>query len=201
MSHYDQSFKILLLGDSSVGKTSLLIRYIDGVFGDSHIATIGIDYKVKFVSLNDKKIKLNLWDTAGQERFRALAKNYFKGANGFIFVYDITNRKSFDSVKKWVSEAQQMSVVKNFQMFIAGNKVDCEDERVVEQKELIDLAKKYGAHHIETSAKDNINVDDMFNTLITGLSENYVPPKEDLEDSTKIDSKSFLKDNKEGCHC
>ena len=94
-----------------------------------------------------------------------------------------------------------MAVVKNFQMFIAGNKVDCEDERVVEQKELIDLAKKYGAHHIETSAKDNINVDDMFNTLITGLSENYGPPKDDLEDSTKIDSKSFLKDNKEGCHC
>lgn len=200
MSHFDQSFKILLLGDSSVGKTSLLIRYIDGFFGDSHIATIGIDYKVKFVQLNDKKIKVDLWDTAGQERFRALAKNYFKGANGYIFVFDITNRKSFESVKKWVSEAQTMAVVKNYQMFIVGNKCDCDDERTVKINEIEELANKYNAKFLETSAKDNINVDELFTTLITDLSDNYEP--EPLNDSTKLDKSSFSKDNKEGgCRC
>lgn len=200
MSRFDQSFKILLLGDSSVGKTSILIRYVDDFFGDSHIATIGIDYKVKFVQLNDKKIKLDLWDTAGQERFRALAKNYFKGANGYIFVFDITNRKSFESVKKWVSEAQTMAVVKGYQMFIVGNKCDCEEDRKVKIDEIEELANKYNAKFLETSAKDNININELFTKLITDLSDNYEPPK--LNESTKVDKSSFSKDNKEGgCRC
>ena len=155
-----------------VGKTSLLLRYIDGIFSNSDIATIGIDFKVKYVSFNDKKIKLDLWDTAGQERFKALSKNYFKGANGFIFVFDITSRESFESVKKWINEAKSNSSVKPYQMIISGNKSDMEDQREVSKEELHQLAEKHGAKGIETSAKSGENVEEMFVSLIEALSIN-----------------------------
>ena len=169
----DHCFKILVLGDSSVGKTSLITRYTEGFFQLTHVATLGIDFKVKFVTLDSKKIKVELWDTAGQERFRSLSKNYFKGAHGFIFIYDVTKEKTFEGVKSWITQAKSTTHLESYQMIIVGNKCDCsEDEREIMIDELKEEAKKNNCEYIETSAKEDINVKEMFNTLISNLTAN-----------------------------
>ena len=172
-SQYDYCFKILLLGDSSIGKTSLITRYTEGLFQLTHVATLGIDFKVKFVTLDSKKIKVELWDTAGQERFRSLSKNYFKGAHGFIFIYDVTKKQSFAGVKTWINQAKATTKLESFQMILVGNKCDCEeDEREIIIDELKEEAMKYNCEYIETSAKEDINVNEMFSTLISNLTAN-----------------------------
>ena len=104
----DFSFKILLLGDSSVGKTCFLKRYIDNTFQDAYLSTIGFDFKFKFVTLeNGKTVKVQLWDTAGQERFRTIAKSYYKGAHGIILIFDVTNRKTYDNIRKWLNQIRE----------------------------------------------------------------------------------------------
>ena len=104
----DFLYKILLLGDSSVGKTCFLMRYTDNTFQEIHMSTIGLDYKLKNVQLDDGKIvKIQIWDTAGQDRFRSITRNYYKGAHGIIVMYDVTNKKSFDNVKNWVEQIRE----------------------------------------------------------------------------------------------
>ena len=160
--------EILLLGDTNVGKTSLLLNYTDNYFVGSHISTVGIDYKFKTVKINDINIKLQIWDTSGQERFRSLAKNYLKNANGIIFVYDITNKKSFDGVKVWMSEAESHG---NYKQIIIGNKCDLEGKREV-KKEMVDkFASKKKIEVFETSAKTSTNVAKAFETLAKLLVE------------------------------
>ena len=160
--------EILLLGDTNVGKTSLLLNYTDNYFVGSHISTVGIDYKFKTVKINDINIKLQIWDTSGQERFRSLAKNYLKNANGIIFVYDITNKKSFDGVKVWMSEAESHG---NYKQIIIGNKCDLEGKREV-KKEIVDkFASKKKIEVFETSAKTSTNVAKAFETLAKLLVE------------------------------
>lgn len=170
-------FKLLFLGNSAVGKTSLLERFVDGTFEDKDISTIGIDHKVKYIEMNQKKIKLEIWDTAGQERFHSIAKNYIRGGNGFIFVYAVNSRNSFKGIKKWIKDARKMQSIKNFQMIIVGNKCDLvneEDckrkkENEVMQKELQQLSQEFGVLGIETSAKNDININKMFHQLINNL--------------------------------
>lgn len=172
-TQFDHCFKILLLGDSSVGKTSLITRYTEGLFQLTHVATLGIDFKVKFVTLDSKKIKIELWDTAGQERFRSLSKNYFKGAHGFIFIYDVTKEKTFEGVKTWITQAKATTHLESFQMILVGNKCDCpEEEREIMIDDLKKEATKNNCEFIETSAKEDINVSEMFSTLISNLTAN-----------------------------
>ena len=187
-SQHDYCFKILLLGDSSVGKTSLLTRYTEGVFQTTHVATLGIDFKVKFVTLDSKKIKVELWDTAGQERFRSLSKNYFKGAHGFIFIYDVMKKESFTGVKAWINQAKVTTNLESFQMILVGNKCDCdEDEREIMIDELKEEAAKYNCEYIETSAKKDINVNELFSMLISNLTANAekIVEKEPTENKSK----------------
>ena len=156
------------MGDTNVGKTSLLLNYTDNYFVGSHISTVGIDYKFKTIKINDINIKLQIWDTSGQERFRSLAKNYLKNANGIIFVYDITNKKSFDGVKVWMSEAESHG---NYKQIIIGNKCDLEGKREV-KKEIVDkFASKKKIEVFETSAKTSTNVAKAFETLAKLLVE------------------------------
>ncbi len=158
------NIKILIIGDSNVGKTSLLLRYIDDYFPDKHMTTIGVEYRVKAIEYRGFKIKLQLWDTAGQERFHSITKNFFHNADGIIFVYDITNKKSFKGVKNWIKESEE---IKNgVQRIILGNKCDMIHQRAVTNKEVEKYCKEIKIDFIEASAKDNINLDEAFSKII-----------------------------------
>ncbi len=191
----EHSFKILLLGDTSVGKTCFLKRYTDDTFQDAYLSTIGFDFKFKMVELkNGKKVKVQLWDTAGQERFRTIAKSYYKGAHGIILVYDVTNQKSFDNIKNWVNQIKEEASSKVCIILIA-NKIDS-DERVVSKVDGEALAKNYGLKIYEASAKENINVTEAFQDLIESINENY---SNALSTGTKIQKPAPTKQEKSGC--
>jgi Ras-related protein Rab-1A len=161
-SHYDYIYKILLLGDSAVGKTCFLLRYSDDTFTDNHISTIGLDYRFKIITLeNEKIVKLQIWDTAGQDRFRAITKNYYKGAHGIILMYDITNVGTFNNIKNWVMQIKENTNEK-VKIVLVGNKVDEEEQRKVSTQQGELLAKDYNLQFFETSAKNNIRVEEVF---------------------------------------
>ena len=173
----EKSFKIMLLGDSSVGKTCFLKRYIDDTFQDVYLSTIGFDYKYKFITLEDgKKIKLQIWDTAGQERFRTIGKGYYKGAHGIILIYDVTSQKSFDSIKTWLNEIKSEASNKVC-VFLVANKIDIE-ERLISREDGEEIAKNNNLEFYESSAKDNINVSEVFQDLAEKINEKYQIMKE-----------------------
>ena len=155
--------KILVLGDSAVGKTSLLLKYTDDYFPIVYVSTIGVDYKTKIININDMNISLQIWDTAGQERFRSLAKSFMKDADGILFVYDITNKKSFDNIKNWIKRTEDVN--DSFQKIIVGNKSDLENKREVKKETLEKFCNTGNLKGIEMSAKLGINVNEAFNIL------------------------------------
>ena len=166
-------YKILLLGDSSVGKTCFLMRYSDNTFQEIHMSTIGLDYKLKNVQLDDGKIvKIQIWDTAGQDRFRSITKNYYKGAHGIILIYDITSRKTFENVKNWVSQIKE-EVSDKVIIILVGNKIDDESNRKVSKEEGKKMANDCGLDFFETSAKSGLNIDSTFNELVKKTVETY----------------------------
>ncbi|CAH8590701.1 unnamed protein product [Schistosoma curassoni] len=128
--NFDYMFKLLIIGNSSVGKTSFLFRYADDSFTSAFVSTVGIDFKVKTVFRQDKRVKLQIWDTAGQERYRTITTAYYRGAMGFILMYDITNEESFNAVQDWVTQIKTYSW-DNAQVVLVGNKCDLVDDRVV----------------------------------------------------------------------
>ncbi|KAF8365942.1 rab-8 [Pristionchus pacificus] len=161
---YDYLFKLLLIGDSGVGKTCVLFRFSDDSFNNSFISTIGIDFKIRTVEIDGKKIKLQIWDTAGQERFRTITTAYYRGAMGILLVYDITNEKSFENIKNWIRNIEEHAS-QDVERMIIGNKCDMEDKRQVSREKGQQLAIEYGTKFMETSAKANRNVEDAFLTL------------------------------------
>ena len=161
------SYKLLLLGDSTVGKTAFILRFCDDKFDDDSLTTIGLDQKNKFVKRGDKKIELHIWDTAGQERFRSIAKNLYKGADGIILMYDISNNSSFQNIKRWISSIKDAVDITKIALVIVGNKCDLpNEEKVVDQDSRQALEKQYNFKIIEASAKENINVNESFIALI-----------------------------------
>lgn len=163
--NFDYMFKLLIIGNSSVGKTSFLFRYSDDSFTSSFVSTVGIDFKVKTVHQQDKRIKLQIWDTAGQERYRTITTAYYRGAMGFILMYDITNDDSFNAVQDWCTQIKTYSW-DNAQVILVGNKSDLEHERVVSTERGRRLADQLGLEFFETSAKDNVNVTIVFERLV-----------------------------------
>ncbi|KAH9521288.1 Ras- protein Rab-3 [Dermatophagoides farinae] len=148
--NFDYMFKILIIGNSSVGKTSFLFRYADDSFTSAFVSTVGIDFKVKTVFRQDKRVKLQIWDTAGQERYRTITTAYYRGAMGFILMVTQIKTYSWD----------------NAQVILVGNKCDMEDERVVSYERGKQLADQLGLEFFETSAKENINVKAVFERLV-----------------------------------
>lgn len=149
---------------SGVGKTCLLLRYANDSFSPTFITTIGIDFKIKNIELDSKRIKLQIWDTAGQERFRTITTSYFRGAQGILLVYDVTDRGSFNSIRNWVNQIQSHADV-HVNKILIGNKCDMDDRRVVSFEEGQKLAQEYNIQFFETSAKNNIQVDSGFVTI------------------------------------
>uniref|UniRef100_A0A667YHT5 Ras-related protein Rab-3 n=2 Tax=Euacanthomorphacea TaxID=123369 RepID=A0A667YHT5_9TELE len=168
--NFDYMFKILIIGNSSVGKTSFLFRYADDSFTPAFVSTVGIDFKVKTIYRNDKRIKLQIWDTAGQERYRTITTAYYRGAMGFILMYDITNEESFNAVQDWSTQIKTYSW-DNAQVLLVGNKCDMEDERVVAGERGRQLSEHLGFEFFEASAKDNINVKQTFERLVDIICE------------------------------
>ena len=162
--NYDFIFKVLLLGNSDVGKSSLLLRYVDSVWNDAFVPTIGVDFKVKTLTINEKKVKMQIWDTAGQERFRTVVSTYFRGAHGILLLYDVTNRDSFKNLESWLIEIEKNAKEKVLKILI-GNKCDLTDDREITSDEGKAFALRNGMEFMETSAKMNTNVSEAFETL------------------------------------
>ena len=157
----DYLFKIVIIGDSGVGKSSLLLRFVDDIFTESFISTIGVDFKIRTVEINGKVIKLQLWDTGGQERFRVITSTYYRNAHGIILVYDISDLESFTRIRSWIAEVEKYAGP-NIPMIIIGNKSDLESKRLVSKEEAANLAKNYNCQHFETSAKNDSGVETAF---------------------------------------
>jgi len=185
---YDYLFKLLIIGESGVGKTCLLLRFTDDSFTANHLTTIGIDFKIKIISLNGKLIKLQIWDTAGQERFRTITKTYYKGAHGIILTYDVTDQNSFKNIRNWIKQIEANAQT-NVCKVLVGNKCDKPD-RVVTEEEGKKLAEDFNMSFFETS------VNEVFNFL----TEEILKTNEGKPQSSggrQLDDKT--KDGKKGC--
>ncbi|ALC44635.1 Rab8 [Drosophila busckii] len=165
---YDYLFKLLLIGDSGVGKTCILFRFSEDAFNTTFISTIGIDFKIRTIELDNKKIKLQIWDTAGQERFRTITTAYYRGAMGIMLVYDITLEKSFENIKNWIRNIEENAAA-DVEKMLLGNKCELNDKRQVSKERGEQLAIEYGIKFMETSAKASINVEEAFLTLASDI--------------------------------
>lgn len=165
-AEYDHLFKLLLIGDSGVGKSCLLLRFADDTYTESYISTIGVDFKIRNVEQDGKNIKLQIWDTAGQERFRTITSSYYRGAHGIIIVYDITDLDSFNNVKTWLTEIEKFAS-DNVNKLLVGNKCDLTAQRQVDTQVAKEFADSLGIPFLETSAKTSTNVEQAF-TKMTG---------------------------------
>ena len=187
-------FKILLLGDSEVGKSCFLMRYSDNVFVENYITTIGLDYKLKSVKLDSgKTIKVQLWDTAGQDKYRTIAKNYFKGSHGILLLYDVTKQSSFQNIRDWIQDIRE-EVSQKAIIFLIGNKIDLVDKRKISKEKGIELAEEYKLLFFEASAKSGENVDEVFKALYKKISEVYGDLEKEM--GTKLNKR---KKNKRKC--
>jgi small GTP-binding protein len=164
----EQVYKLLLLGEQAVGKSSLLNRYVDDVFEVNIMGTAGLDLKKKTLNINGDSVKVLIFDSAGHERFRSIAKNQFSKADGIVIVYDITDKKTFEAVNMWFNLSNKEMTKENECLFI-GNKIDLEEQREVTFNEGNELAKKYNVAFIETSAKESLNVKEAFLKVINTL--------------------------------
>jgi len=160
---YDHLFKLLIIGDSGVGKSSLLVRFADNMFSGNYITTIGVDFKIRTIEVNGDRVKLQIWDTAGQERFRTITSTYYRGTHGVIVVYDVTSGDSFANVKRWLHEIEQNCDDVN--RVLVGNKNDDPERKEVLTEDARRLADQMGIQLFETSAKENINVEEMFRAV------------------------------------
>ncbi|CAK9300548.1 unnamed protein product [Gordionus sp. m RMFG-2023] len=194
------TLKILIIGESGVGKSSLLLRFTDDKFDPEQGATIGVDFKVTTMDVNDNRVKLAIWDTAGEERFRALTPSYYRGAHGVILVYDVTNRQSFDKLDTWLNELELYSTNCDIVKMLVGNKID-KQNRMVSQKDGFDFAQKHSMLSIEASAKTKDGV----NTAFEELVEKILQTPALYENKGKSKTFSIIDDDNEnnqvGCWC
>jgi small GTP-binding protein len=164
-AEYDYLFKLILVGDSYVGKTNILSKYIKNEFNQNTKSTVGVEFGAKILKIEDKIIKAQIWDTAGQERYKSITSTYYKGAKGAFIVYDITNRLTFESVDKWIQDLN-LNSDKNITLLLIGNKKDLADKREVTTEEGEEKAKSFGLAFLETSALTGENIDKVFDYIL-----------------------------------
>ena len=163
-------FKLLLIGDSGVGKSCLLLRFADDTYTESYISTIGVDFKIRTIELEGKVVKLQIWDTAGQERFRTITSSYYRGAHGIIVVYDVTDNDTFNNVKQWLQEIDRYAS-EGVNKLLVGNKSDLVQKKVVDYQVAKDFADQLGIPFLETSAKNATNVEQAFLTMAKQIKD------------------------------
>ena len=184
--------KILTLGDTMVGKSSIVLRFAEDKFDDNQFATIGIDFKTKYIKIADSSVKVLIWDTAGQEKFQNIAKQYYKGANGVLLIYDICCKKSFERVEFWLKELKENNRIDELFICLVGNKIDLEDKRVITTEEGEKYAKDNNILFFEVSAKTGKGVVELFNKVIGGAMDKVFETNEKEEGEDKVRLSSFL---------
>ncbi|EFC48443.1 rab family small GTPase [Naegleria gruberi] len=160
--------KMLVIGDSNCGKSSLVLKYTEGKFDEGLVSTIGVDFKLKYLKKGDKTIAIQIWDTAGQERYRTITNSYYRGIPAVIVVFDLTDDRALANVQKWIKEVKKFSAP-NVVSILVGNKVDLTDKRVISEKIAREFAMDNDMQYFETSAKQGLNLDLIFETLVDRL--------------------------------
>ena len=163
---YDYLFKILMIGDMNVGKSSIMLRYTEDTYTDEYIGTIGVDFKIRTLNLEGKSVKLQIWDTAGQERFRTITSQYYRGAHGIVVVYDVTDAESFKNVANWLDDIDRYAAP-NVETLLIGNKTDATGVRAVTTQMGKEFAEEVGMDFMETSAKSSEGVERAFSAMAT----------------------------------
>ena len=200
---YDHLFKLLLIGDSGVGKSCLLLRFADDTYTESYISTIGVDFKIRTIEIGGKSIKLQIWDTAGQERFRTITSSYYRGAHGIIVVYDVTDQASFSNVKQWLQEIDRYAC-ENVNKLLVGNKCDLTTKKVVDYNTAKEFADGLGIPFLETSAKNSTNVEDAFVTMATEIQKRVSttgPNNDKMGNTVVVTPSNNGGKSKGGCAC
>ncbi|XP_069809796.1 ras-related protein Rab-37 isoform X1 [Dendropsophus ebraccatus] len=193
---YDLTYKVMLLGDSGVGKTCFLIQFKDGAFlSGAFLATVGIDFRNKMVTVDGVKVKLQIWDTAGQERFRSVTHAYYRDAQALLLLYDITSKTSFDNIRAWLTEVHEFAH-KDVVIMLLGNKCDVTSGRAVRTEDGESLAKEYGIPFMETSAKTGVNVELAFLAIAKELKQRSSSPEEH-----KFQIRQYIESQKKKSSC
>ena len=169
-SSYELLYKVIIIGDTAVGKSNILSRYVKDEFSSNSKSTVGVELGIKFLKIKNTKTKIQIWDTAGQERYRAITSSYFKGSNGCFIVYDITNEASFNNIENWYEQIQK-ETSKDIPILLVGNKCDLEDERKVPIEKGKEKAQNLNCAFFETSALKKINIDKIFEELVNNIYE------------------------------
>ena len=201
--NYEFIFKVLLLGNSNVGKSSLFLRFVDDIWNDTFVPTIGVDFKIKTFDIDGKKIKMQIWDTAGQERFKNIIASYYRGAHGILLIYDVTDKDSFRNLSNWLIEIEK-NASKNVLKIVIGNKTDLENKRVISYNQGKEFADTYGLKFLETSAKKNYNVNEAFETLgreLMAASEDKKIIKQKQNKKISVGKAENLDTQRNNCAC
>ena len=186
----DYKLKVVIVGDSGVGKSNLIKRFTSNEFNANSKATVGVEFLSKSYKINDKIFKIEMWDTAGQERYKSITSAYYKGAKGALLVYDTTSGQSFENISKWLSEIKEKTN-KETKLILIGNKIDLKDSKVVSTELALAKAKEWGMPLMETSAKDATNVKEAFHDL---LKEMYFELNKTLQmvENKKLESNNVV---------
>ena len=193
---FDKTCQLLIIGDTAVGKTSIISRYANGTFKEEYIVTVGLDYSIKQEIIDDKSIQIKIWDTAGQERYKSLTQNYFRNAEGVILTFDVTSTESFGNLKYWISSFKENMEKKNIfiPVIIIGNKIDLVDSREINKEDAEKFSKEKNYKYFETSAKTGEGVDEAIKELV-----NQVLKQNGQKDDQKETRNSVLiKEDNEG---
>lgn len=190
-------FKLLVIGESGVGKTCLIMRFADNTFSEQYLSTIGVDFKVKEITVDDQKVKLQIWDSAGQDRFKNITSSYYKNSNGIIVVYDITRRETYEKAAQWIEDVRAKTAeTGGMQLMLVGNKSDLEEERAIPAEEGREFAHKNQMIFMEASAKSADGVEDSFNQIAHQLLLEGNKPSQNAAKTINVNQKD---DTSGGC--
>ena len=195
---FDFRFKIMVIGESKVGKTSVIKKYTQNRFGGVYLTTVGVDFQDKIINIDDKKIRLQIWDTAGQERFRNITKNYFNSSNGFLLIYDITDKDSLVHLNFWSAQIQ-LNAPEKSKCILVGNKCDLEGSRAVSKEEGKIYAEKNKIKFFETSAKDGTNINEVFEYIANEIYKEQKMEMRSVTSSQVLSKEQTFKKKKKCC--